>query len=322
MRELELIESLREILAPAGPRVVRWLGDDAAVVRAREYAVTSLDTMVDGVHFRRHQLTPEEIGHRALAAAVSDLAAMAASPGEAYVSLGLPPGTELEEARSLLGGAASAARSWGVTVAGGDITASPALCISVTAVGWAHDPGELVGRDGARPGDLVLVTGALGGAGAALALLEGRARPELDEATRRGLHRRYARPAPRLAAGRALAELGATAMIDISDGIATDAGHLAKASGVRIELELGCLPLEEGVTETARAIGVDPAELAASAGEDFELCVCLPENGGSGPPVDRVAGLTLTCVGRVVEGGPELVVPDGPPSLSGYEHSA
>ncbi len=98
MRELELIESLRIALSRGGPRVIRWLGDDAAVVRARPYAVTSLDTMVEGVHFRRRDLRPEEIGHRAIAAALSDLAAMAADPGEAYLSLAVPEGTELEDA--------------------------------------------------------------------------------------------------------------------------------------------------------------------------------------------------------------------------------
>ncbi len=98
MRELELIAGLEQVLAPGGPRIVRWLGDDAAVVRSRGYAVTSVDTMTDGVHFRRGQLTPAEIGARACAAALSDLAAMAAQPGEAYLSLGLPPGTEPAEA--------------------------------------------------------------------------------------------------------------------------------------------------------------------------------------------------------------------------------
>src|SRR6201999_2299228 len=203
MRELELIERLEGVLAPRdgmSPRVLRWLGDDASVVRGRGYAVTSVDTVVDGVHFRSGQLTPGEIGHRALGTALSDLAAMGVAPGEAYLALCLPPGAELADAVALLEGARELADACGVTVAGGDVSASPVLSVSVTVVGWASDPAEIVGRDGARPGDLVAVTGSLGAAGAGLALLEGRAVLE-DPAhpARADLHERYARPCPRLA---------------------------------------------------------------------------------------------------------------------------
>jgi len=135
MRELELIEALEHVLAGAGPRVVRSLGDDAAVVRAGKYAVTSVDAMVDGVHFRTDQLAPEEIGHRALAAAVSDLAAMAARPGEAYLALGMPAGFEADGAVALVRGARALAEEVGITIAGGDVTRAPALTISFTTVG-------------------------------------------------------------------------------------------------------------------------------------------------------------------------------------------
>ncbi len=324
MRELELIDALERALAGAGPRVVRSIGDDAAVVRAGRYAVTSVDAMIEGIHFRSDQLTPGEIGHRALAAAVSDLAAMGARPGEAYLALGLPTGIESDRALALVRGAHALATEVGLTIAGGDITRAPALTLSFTVVGWADDPGDLVARDGARPGDRVGVTGALGGAGAGLAVLDGRAGSGLDGAVARALRERYARPVPRLEEGHALAEAGARAMIDLSDGLATDAGHLARRSGVRIELALSSLPLAGGVAEVAGELGVDPRTFAATAGEDYELCACVPaltaikldsERGRRSRTTD------LTWVGLVVEGPPGLVFTDGDGELSGYEHS-
>ncbi len=324
MRELELIAELPSVLARVDPRVVRWIGDDAAVVRARGYAVTSVDTMVDGVHFRVGELSPAEIGHRALAGALSDLAAMGAAPGEAYLALGLPAGSVLAESDELLGAAQALAASQGVTIAGGDVTRAPALIVSFTVVGWAADPGELVGRDGARPGDLVGVTGTLGGSGAGLALLEGRARLADGDPVGAALHERYARPQPRLAEGRVLAAAGATAMIDLSDGLATDAGHLARSSGVTLELELARLPLAPGCSEVAAQLGADPGAFAAQAGEDYELCVCAPPGARSEIEAKLVStndAVRITWIGRVTAGEPGARFTDASDSLSGFEHS-
>jgi thiamine-monophosphate kinase len=322
MREGELIERLEQVLQSPGPRVLRRLGDDAAVVRAGRYAVTSIDTMVDGVHFRRGELAPEEIGHRALAAAMSDLAAMGAAPGEAYLALGLPEGTEEADALALARGAGELAAELGVAIAGGDVTGAPALIVTFAVVGWAEDAGELVGRDGARPGDRVAVTGSLGGAGAGLALIEGQVSADaLGETAAAALRARYARPRPRLQEGAALAALGATAMIDLSDGLATDAGHLARCSGARIELSLASLPLADGVREVAEQLGVDPGVLAASAGDDYELCACVPADAPPGAQAEPPSNSGLTWIGSVVEGPPGVLFVDADEPLSGFEHS-
>jgi thiamine-monophosphate kinase len=279
--EFELIDLLRGRIDAAGAgsseRLVVGSGDDAAVTAPGGVTATSVDAIVDGVHFRRRTFPPEAIGAKAMASALSDLAGMGARPGEAYVQLGLPDALSDDELARIADGLAETAAAVGVVVAGGDIVGSPALFLAVTAVGHAGSAEDLVTRSGSQPGDAVLVTGPVGGAAAGLHLLE---RPELagalDPEVADALRARQLRPRALLEAGQVLAAAGATAMIDVSDGLAGDAGHLAHAGGVRITVEMSATPVQAGVSEVADALGEDAELLAASGGEDYELLATLP----------------------------------------------
>jgi thiamine-monophosphate kinase len=300
---------------------VRGSGDDAAVVRARRLAVTSVDAVVQDVHFRLGSsgISPREVGARALASALSDVAAMGAEPGEAYAALGIPAAFAQADALELVAGMRDVARDTGTSILGGDVVSAPALFVAVTVVGWAHTERELVGRDGARAGDAVGVTGTLGAAAARLAVAEGRA-PRSPE-TPPG----QAPIVSRLREGRALAGIGAHAMIDLSDGLATDAGHIARASGVTVNVDVTALPVDPEARRVALAGGQAPWMLAATGGEDYELCFCVAERDRA--RAERaVAGLgatTVTWVGKVAEGAAEAVLSDdrGPVGrVEGYEH--
>ncbi len=312
MGEFELLAKVWDRLPPPGPRVRIGAGDDAAVTVAGGATATSVDALVEGVHFRRGQIEPAEIGRKALATALSDLAAMGAEPGEAYVVLGAPADLGEPECLELIDGLLALASETGTTLAGGDVTRAPVLTLAVTVVGHAATAEQLVGRDGARPGDALVVTGELGGAAAGLLLLE---RPELAAAVAdqvaAQLRNRQVDPVPRLGAGRALAAAGAGAMIDLSDGLGGDAAHIAGRSAVRLRIDAGALPLAAGVAAVAAAVGRDPLELATSGGEDYELLAALaPER--LGDAAARVGETTLTQIGEVVAGeGVELRLPGG-----------
>ncbi len=278
---------------------MRGIGDDATVVKALKLCVTTVDTVVEGVHFELDdpRLSFEDIGWKALASALSDIAAMGAQTGEAYVALGIPSHVSEAQALQLMLGAEELAELTGTTIAGGDVVSAPALFASVTIVGWAERDQKLLGRDGARPGDLVGVTGTLG------------CRPW--------------RPMPRLLEGRAIAPAGAHAMIDLSDGLATDALHIARRSGVVLKIDLDKLPTDERTQATAERLGVPVWEAAATAGEDYELLVCVPRKRATraAQACERV-GAKLTWVGNVSEGEPNVLLrhEGRKQALTGFEH--
>lgn len=270
-----------------GEAVDLSVGDDCAVLRlaADERLATSVDTMVNGVHFPEDSF-PEDIGYRAVAAAASDLAGMGARPLGMTLALTLPEADELW-LTTFSQGLAAAVTAFELPLVGGDTTRGP-LTISVQVLG-ALPQGLALTRAGARPGDRLCVSGTLGDAAAGLACLKGEWLPEPDQAEY--LLARFHRPSPRLALGRSL--LGrASAAIDISDGLLADAGHVAAASDVGMIIDPAALPLSPAL---AVHPDVDQARhWALAGGDDYELCFCLPE--GEQLP----AG--CTAIGRVVEG--------------------
>jgi thiamine-monophosphate kinase len=307
MRELELIEAVKQALGPHPSRVLVGPGDDGSVVRADAVLVTSIDTVVDGVHFSLATHSPADVGHKALATALSDIAAMGAGPGEAYVALVMPP--DFDGALEVVAGMRELAARHGVALAGGDVVSGPVLAITVTVTGWSGAADRLVYRHGARPGDVLGVTGELGGSGAGLKLLEaGKSAPA-------HLIERHRRPEPLIATGLALAAAGVSAMIDVSDGLASDAGHLARESGVLIEVRLADVPV---------ALGVESAELAATAGDDYELLFTAPTvRRAAIEQAARATGTRVSWLGDVRAGGGlvEIRAVDGPVvDLRGYEH--
>jgi thiamine-monophosphate kinase len=324
MGEFELLARIRERLPAGGARTHLGSGDDAAVTFPGGATATSVDALVDGVHFRRDLFGPAQIGHKALATALSDLAAMGAEAGEAYVVLGLPPDFDEEQCLELLDGMAALAGATGTDLVGGDLTRSDQLFLAITVTGHGPSPDAFVTRAGARPGDALVLTGEIGGAAAGLELLEnprletdfvvsGAIGVEKAKSARERLVKRQLEPTPRLGAGRALALAGATAMIDVSDGLGADAGHLARASGVKLEIDATAVPLAPGALALSEAMGRDPWWLL-SGGEDYELLASVPEDRleeATAAVPDR-GGTALTQVGVVQAGsGVEIRLPGG-----------
>lgn len=299
-REFDVI---RALLRRWGGRA-SGVGDDAAVlsVPASERLVVSTDSSVENVHFRRDWLTAREIGYRATVAALSDLAAMAALPLGIVAALSCPE-LWLAELSDVAEGIGEAVAEAGTHIVGGDLTAANELVLAITVLGTSPAP---IARNGARPGDHVYVTGALGGALAALDAFRAGREPSSDARAR------FAHPVPRLREARWLAAHGARAMIDISDGLLGDAAHIAAASGVRVVLDLDALPTVDGMSS------VD----AARSGEEYELIAASPAQLDVSA-FARELGIPLTCIGRVEAGAPSVdafVKGERVASRAGFSH--
>lgn len=301
--EFQLIDSLRS-RAGVSSRLLEGIGDDAAVTASDGFTVTSVDAVVDGVHFHRKWSGPESIAVKAVATALSDMAAMAARPGEVYVSLGLPPDAESGWIERLAAAVVSTAEGAGAVLAGGDTVASPTLFLTVTVVGHIKRVEDLVLRSGAASGQLVAVTGSLGAAAAGYRLLEHPERGEaIAEETSNALVGRQLEPKARLAESRVLASNGTSSLIDVSDGLAADLGHIAKASGVWLNIRAELLPVATGVAEVAAAGGETGEDLALAGGEDYELALTIdPSTFEAARTELRAIGCELTSIGSVSEG--------------------
>lgn len=293
--EFDLIRRFLDRAAPPGDGVLVGPGDDCAVVAGGRICV-STDISVEDVHFRREWITLEEVGYRAAASSLSDLAAMAARPIGVLVSLASPSEDVPDGAEAVMRGVLEVLARTGGSLLGGDLSRSPGpLVVDVASLGEADRP---VVRSGARPGDEVWVTGALGAAAAAVRAWSAGAEPPPDA------RERFARPSPRVREARWLAErVPIHALIDLSDGLAGDAAHLAAASDVGILLRTEDVP----VHPAARAVvGSERAalELALRGGEDYELCLVAPAGTVAtvATEFEEVFGVTVRQVGTVREG--------------------
>ena len=282
------------------PTTLLGPGDDAAVVAAADgRVVATTDVLVEGVHFRLDWTGPEQVGRRAAAANLADLAAMGAVPTALLVGLGCPAGTPVTTLTALADGLWAEAASVGAGVVGGDVTSAPSLMISITALGSleGRDP---VRRDGARPGDVVALCGRVGWAAAGWAVL---ARGFRSPAVAVNAYRV---PQPPYAAGPQAAAAGATAMIDVSDGLLADLGHVATASGVLIDVHSATLTVPPRLADVGAALGVDPIHWLLTGGEDHALAATFPRQ----PPEGWLT------IGTVTAGEPVVLV-DGRPYSEG-----
>ncbi len=298
--EFGLIERIRKQVGP-GRGVVRGIGDDAAQLEIEPgfHLLTSMDLLIETSHFDFAWTSPEDLGYKSVAVNLSDIAAMGGEPRYLYLGLACPGTTELDQIEAFMAGALTLSKAHGVTLVGGDTCRSPGpWMISVTVEGVVPI-GRTIGRGGARPGDLILVSGCLGDSALVLSLLRQGKRVEEE------LAQRHHRPQARVALGRALGHSGCvTAMIDVSDGIVADLGHILRASGVGGTLEVAHLPLSRDF-QGALCEKPELIELALIGGEDYELLLTTDKRHLSAvKAIGERLGVPLTVIGSIRAGQP------------------
>ena len=313
--EDELLTAIGRVLSGTGPEVLVPVGDDAAVVRrGAGDLVLSTDALVEGTHFDRAMSTPRDIGYKAIAASISDIAAMAASPRYALCALTLSDDVDAGWTMELFGGMREASDEFACTLIGGNLARGADVTVAITVTGEVAR-GAAVRRGGAKPEDVVVVTGTLGGAAAGRRLARRRAPWTEDELD--AIHR-HERPAPRVGEAPVLARNGATAMIDVSDGLARDLARLCEASGVGVRLDPAAVPAHPAAAE-GEALG---------GGEDYELLATMPSAGAVVDAASELADVfatPLTAIGTITTEGLETVDDSGkthPLEPSGWDHFA
>ncbi len=316
LTEDELLAAINRVLSGAGPEVVVGPGDDAAVVRPGSgELVLSTDAMVEGVHFRTDLTTPRDLGYKAIAVNVSDVAAMAASPRFALCALTLSTSIDAAWVVELAGGMRECCDEFALSLVGGNLSGGEEVSIVVTVTGEVV-PGRAVRRSGARPGDRLVVTGSLGGSAAGLRVAS--ARSWSDE--ERDAIRRYMRPTPRVGEAGVLASRGVSSMMDISDGLALDLSRLCRASGTGARVELARIPAHPAAT---------PVEVLGG-GEDYELLATLPDLDaveGARSELREAFGVSLSDIGSIIETGLVAVDENGTEgpliaegAIAGWDH--
>jgi thiamine-monophosphate kinase len=314
--EFGLIDRLGDLLGEA-PEGETWIGDDAAVLRAPGGTILfTADLLVEGVHFDLAWTPPADLGYKAVAVNCSDVAAMGGTPRRALVSLGVRPGIEVDFLEALYAGMRECSDAFGMAVVGGDVSRCDQLVVSVALLG--NPAGRrVIERRGARPGDVICVTGSLGAAAAGLRLMKA------GQPVPPPLRAAFLRPVPRVREVEVLRRFLPNAMIDVSDGLAADLGHLCDASGVGATVDAARLPL---IDTAGLPAGLDALDLALGGGEDYELCFTIVAERAerAASEVEAATGTRVHLIGEVTEeaDGRVLVV-DGtaqPLAASGWDH--